>query len=74
MEIQRHGSAAGVTGVDEVSADVGEHPTVTSQLDPVAGQPDGAHTADRTQLGSLGPRVGERDSHAGTVPLDELGG
>ena len=74
VEVDRNGSAASPARVDQVGTDVGQHPAVAPQLDPVAGQPDRAHAADRTQLGGLGLRVGERHSDAGTVLLDELGG
>ena len=73
VEIRRHGSAASAAGVDEVGADVGQHPAVAAQLDTVAGEADGTHAADRAEVGCLGVRIGEGDSDARPVLLDQLG-
>ena len=56
-----------------MGTDVGQHPAVATQLDTVAGEPDGTHATDRTELGGLGLRIGERDSDARPVLLDQLG-
>ena len=61
MKIGRHGSCRGrVLVVDEVGADVGQHPAVAAELDPIAREADGAHATDRAEVGRVGVRIGER--------------
>ena len=74
MEVVGNGSChERPAAFDEMGADVRQHPAVAAQLDAVAGEADGAHATDRTEIGGLGLRIGERHSDAGTVLLDQLG-